>query len=173
MSTIFEGQTVAAIRERARNDAAATAEIYWTDGRVPVDPVRIARDMGIQVFSAQLGDDVYGMISGSDSGVEIYVDQDNPEVRQRFTIAHEIGHFVANASALDGDVNFVERRSDAGAGTADEIHANEFAASLLMPAQQVKVAHAGKADVFRLAQQFDVSVPAMTWRLRHLGLSTS
>nr|WP_201470986.1 ImmA/IrrE family metallo-endopeptidase [Microbacterium hydrocarbonoxydans] len=173
MSNIFEGQTVAEIRRRARNDADATATVYWQDGRVPVDPVRIARDMGIQVFSAQLGDDVYGMINGTDSGVEIYVDQDNPEVRQRFTIAHEIGHFVANASSLDGEVNFVERRSDSGAGTSDEIHANEFAASLLMPEQQVRVAHEGSRDVFRLAQMFDVSVPAMRWRLRHLELPAS
>jgi Zn-dependent peptidase ImmA (M78 family) len=173
MSNIFEGQTVAQIRQRARQDAAAASEIYWQQGSIPVDPVTIAREMGIQVFSAQLGDDVYGMIAGSDSGVEIYVDQDNPEVRQRFTIAHEIGHFVANASSFNGDVNFVERRSDSGAGTADEIHANEFAASLLMPEARVREAQTSAQDVFRLAHMFDVSVPAMRWRLRHLGLLAS
>lgn len=173
MSSIFSGKTVADIRQMARNDALATAETFWAGGQIPVDPIRIAREMGIQVFSAQLGDDVYGMISVSPESAEIYVDKDNPEARQRFTIAHEIGHFVANESAFDGEVSFVERRSDKGVGTSDEIHANEFAASLLMPEARLKLEHGRGSNVFQLAQLFDVSVPAMRWRLRHLELAAN
>jgi len=128
-------------------------------------------DVGAQVFSAQLGDDVYGMVRGGYTGIEIYVDSDNPHVRQRFTVAHEVGHIVAVKGSLDASVSFVKRRSDSGAGSADEIYANEFAASLLMPEDEVKNAFAENSNVFHLASLFDVSVSAMGWRLRHLSLA--
>lgn len=167
----LEGLTVGQIRQKAREDAAKTAELYLGDSAFPVDPVAVARDMGAQVFSAQLGDDVYGMVKGTANGIEIFIDEDNPRVRQRFTVAHEIGHVVSNSGVLAAGVGYVEKRSEEGTGTADEIYANEFAASILMPADAVTEAHKDNPNIFRLAKHFDVSTSAMGWRLRHLGLA--
>ena len=86
--------------------------------------------------------------------------------RRRFTIAHEIGHFVL----------YPERcRSERGGGEAgrrEEREADTFAAELLMPEHLVREAVREQGlDVARLADRFEVSRKAMQARLRHLGLA--
>jgi len=87
--------------------------------------------------------------------------------RRRFTIAHEIGHFVLHPGRLaperGGAVN--------EAWQLQEREADQFAAELLMPEDLVRAAvleHGG--DVARLADRFDVSLKAMQARLRWLGV---
>lgn len=91
------------------------------------------------------------------------------EQRRRFTIAHEIGHFVLHPHRLAP-----ERGGDPGnAGWQQQEHeADQFAAELLMPEELVReaVVHHGP-DALRLADQFQVSRAAMQARLRWLGLS--
>ena len=88
--------------------------------------------------------------------------------RQRFTIAHEIGHFVLHPERCrperGGAVN--------EAGRMEEREADTFAAELLMPDHLVRkpVSEQG-LDVARLADRFQVSRKAMLARLRHLGLA--
>jgi len=90
------------------------------------------------------------------------------ERRRRFTIAHEIGHFVLHADRVaperGGKVN--------QAGRAQEREADAFAAELLMPEHLVRqaVLEVG-ADSARLAGRFEVSEQAMSVRLRRLGLA--
>ena len=69
-------ETVAEIRDRARRDAQAVLDLYWSEKPMPVDPVVVARDLGLSVFSAQLGDDVFGMLVGSKAGADMYLDKD-------------------------------------------------------------------------------------------------
>ncbi len=90
------------------------------------------------------------------------------ERRRRFTIAHEIGHFVLHPGL---------RRPERGglvteAGRVQEREADAFAAELLMPEERVREAVlANGPDAERLADRFDVSRAAMRTRLRHLGLA--
>jgi IrrE N-terminal-like domain len=90
------------------------------------------------------------------------------ERRRRFTIAHEIGHFVLHTDRVaperGGKVN--------QAGRAQEREADAFAAELLMPEHLVRqaVLEVG-ADSVRLAGRFEVSEQAMSVRLRRLGLA--
>lgn len=170
MSDELMGLTIRQIREKARADAARVLDKHWVGGSIPVDPVMIARSLGVQVFSAQLGDDAWGMIVGSGSGVDIYLDQDQPPNRFRFSCAHEVGHFVERGADLDPDEAFVERRSESDRGRADEVYANEFAASLLMPEEQFKSAVASGMDTFDLGDKFEVSFDAVRWRRTHLGV---
>lgn len=160
------------IRTHARNAAEAVLSAQWT-GDLPVDPVSIASDMGIDVFTAQLGHDVYGMIQGRPSEAQIYLDVDQSPERMRFTCAHELGHFVERSDRLVDDEDEyaeIDRRSDEGMGKGIEIFANEFAASLLMPERLVREMHASGRTRFEMAKSFKVSVPAMGWRLVRLGL---
>ncbi len=88
--------------------------------------------------------------------------------RRRFTIAHEIGHFVLHAERLRP-----ERGGHGNAAwKAQEREADQFAAELLMPEALVReaVVEQGR-DVTRLAGRFDVSRQAMQTRLRRLGLT--
>jgi len=90
------------------------------------------------------------------------------ERRLRFTIAHEIGHFL-----LHREQAVAERGGATNQASARrEREADEFAAELLMPDDLVRQAVLEDgADVRRLADRFDVSTQAMSLRLRHLGLA--
>jgi hypothetical protein len=92
----------------------------------------------------------------------------SPERRRRFTIAHEIGHFVLHPHRLapqrGGGVN--------AAWQAQEREADLFAAELLMPEDLVREAvFSYGPDVERLADHFDVSRQAMQTRLKWMGLA--
>ena len=87
--------------------------------------------------------------------------------RLRFTIAHEIGHFVLHPGRAVS-----ERGGPTNQSTVRlEREADQFAAELLMPEQLVRQAVLDDGgDLRRLADRFDVSTQAMSLRLRHLGL---
>ncbi len=93
---------------------------------------------------------------------------ESSEQRRRFTIAHEVGHFVLHpqrrAPERGGTVN--------AAWQAQEHEADQFAAELLMPEHMMREAVLEHGDdVGRLADRFDVSRRAMQVRLRSLGLA--
>lgn len=151
--------------ERLLND-------IWGE-KIPVDPVAIARSLGIQVLNAQLGPTVSGALSkeiGQDP--KILLNSDDSANRKRFTCAHEIGHFVKRFSNSPQEYEYVDLRSDLSSTGLDEEErfANAFAASLLMPEKHVRRLHqAGLLD-FEMALRFDVSAEAMQFRLKNLGL---
>ena len=165
-------KTYGDLRQCAREDAAEILKTHW-DGNLPVNPVTISADVGPSVFSAQLGDDIYGMIIGSDNSADIYIDVDQGPGRFRFTCAHELGHYVdraVNGNGLNPGIGYVDARSDKGRGDPDEVYASEFAASLLMPEEIVRRFASEKVSSIEMADRFEVSLSAMTWRLRHLGI---
>jgi Zn-dependent peptidase ImmA (M78 family) len=169
MPSRLETMSIAEIRREATDLADDVLNEHWWQGELPVDPVQIARSMGVEVFSAQLGNDVFGMILGAPEGAQIYVDVDQPPTRYRFTAAHELGHYVERSEHGDGDMAYVDRRSDEDRGNKQEIYANQFAGALLMPeADILAYRQAGLSDV-RLAARFGVSLSALQYRLQLLG----
>ena len=100
--------------------------------------------------------------------------------RQRFTAAHELGHYLLHAS--EGDSFFVDKsyhRSPlSSAGTnKHEIEANRFAANLLMPKafliQDASELELMDKDIYELAKNYGVSEEAMALRLAKLRLIDS
>lgn len=165
-------ESVADLRNRARRDAAAVLELHWAGKPMPVDPVVIARDLGISVFAAELGEDVFGMLVGTTAGADMFLDEDQAPSRFRFTCAHEIGHYVDHTSRLSPEEpeTYVDRRSDDNRGTPGEIYANEFAGSLLMPVDELQACVATGMNDFEIAGYFDVSLQALRYRRELLGL---
>ena len=98
---------------------------------------------------------------------------DPPLRRSRFTVAHEIGHWVCHC--LSGRAPKLEPsycRAVDLTDTADrtlEREANVFAAELLVPEPAVRAAWDGLSDVGACAAHFDVSPTAMQWRLYGFG----
>jgi IrrE N-terminal-like domain len=101
-------------------------------------------------------------------GFAVSVRTDSGERRRRFSIAHEIGHFVLHPA---------QARQERGGVVNEgmrvrEREADAFAAELLMPEHLVRQAALEEgADARRLADRFEVSVAAMSVRLRRLGLA--
>lgn len=101
---------------------------------------------------------------------EIWVRRDEPPLRRRFTVAHEIGHHLLHS---DG-AKVLCRPSDVeAAATGERVRereANRFAAELLMPEPLVReLAERDGPDPIALAQRFAVSDVAMGFRLVNLG----
>jgi hypothetical protein len=153
-------------------------ESVWAEHgriRLPVDPFVIATDLGIKTRVSGLPEGVSGIFRikpGLDP--EIYVNAADSSNRQRFTCAHEIGHYSrwqALGEPVDREV--VEHRdllSSAGA-IPNEVYANQFAAELLMPKDLV-VDMSKSFSLVPLAYEFGVSADAMDFRLRNLGLKS-
>ena len=157
------------------SDAQSLLDKYWSFGSpvtVPVDPIYIAQSAGLEVWEAHLSE-VGGMLvkQPRKAAPEIYLSISDPRVRQRFTCAHELGHWMKRLSNPEGDWAFVDKRNQlSGAGVdSSEMYANQFAAALLMPAGRVRqLAQGMRLD--QLAAAFNVSVQAMSFRLRNLGV---
>jgi hypothetical protein len=133
---------------------------------LPVPVGSIAEDLlGLAV---EVRDDLHvsGILLPSER--RIVVRSDEPEPRRRFTIAHELGHWICQC--LEGTVKSVYCRAEEigvhREARALEREANIFAANLLMPEAAVRAGHlAGET------QQFGVSDEALAWRLYNLGLT--
>ena len=150
----------------------------------PTPVTELAAAEGIVVVQEPFRDDeISGVLLREPDRTMIIVNAANAVVRQRFTIAHEIGHSKLHNGTvyLDGRarVNFRDGMSSM-ATDQEEIGANNFAASLLMPASWVRSAFENVvrhsvinsedelAEV--LAGRFGVSRQAMHFRLINLGL---
>lgn len=152
----------------------------------PVDAEAIAKAEGILVIRRRFEDgDVSGMLFRDGDDHVIGVNSAHPRPRQRFTIAHELGHRALHPGReiiLDVPVRVNLRdRTSSMATDLEEIEANAFAAALLMPERlirdQIGRIPSGKRrepddTATALAGIFKVSVSAMNFRLINLGLTS-
>ena len=143
----------------------------------PVPVKRVAKHLGIKIDESDLGRDCSGVLVRQGDRAVIGVNRLDHPNRRRFTIAHEIGHYLLHERETYVDtgyrVNF--RDLDSGSGTkSEEIEANRFAAALLMPEPMVKrafddfafdLADTRDDDLRALAKLFGVSTQAMAYRL--------
>lgn len=136
----------------------------------PVQVIKIAEDLGINVYKASHFTDISGMIkldkeAGGSSGYAIYVNGKHANTRRRFTIAHECAHFVLHRERIgDGIIDDALYRS--GLSSREEAAANQLAADILMPWHLINAAmERGIETVESLALHFEVSRSAMSIRL--------
>jgi IrrE N-terminal-like domain len=103
----------------------------------------------------------------------VLINRSEPPERRRFTLAHELGHWVCQCDEGRAPLPIIMcRGADMEEQAARELEgeANRFAATLLMPDEHFthKFAAAAVPD---LATRFGVSSPAMEWRLFNAGLA--
>jgi len=168
-------------KARIKREVQALLAIPGANVR-PVPVNLIARARGIDLVFEPLKsdeDDVSGFYFREGDRRVIGVNSAHATVRQRFTIAHELGHAVLHdAEGLHLDQAFRLRDSRSSmAVDRDEIAANSFAAELLMPEDEVldlvtasPVDLNNEAELAALARQFGVSSQAFTYRLANLGV---
>jgi Zn-dependent peptidase ImmA (M78 family) len=137
----------------------------------PVDVLACAAAVGLSIYSVDLPHGVSGMLKRkADDSFECYVDGSEPSVRQRFTAAHELGHFVLHRDSIGATHKDNYRLRAEGMTNWQETQANQFAADLLMPHDLIAIAmEHGTTNVRDLARLFKVSEIAMSIRL---GLPT-
>lgn len=152
---------------------------------IPIPVEKIAEKLGARVSYEPFDgkDEVSGVLIKEGERVVIGINSSHAKTRQRFTIAHEIGHLVLKHRGdifVDKTVRINRDSKSALAIDKSEIEANGFAASLLMPRalliqefQKRLKKDSDKSDsmiVAQLAKAFKVSSQAMEHRLNNLGV---
>lgn len=168
---------------RQERASKAAREVLRRTGitKPPIPIERIARHLGVEVRREPFEGDLSGMLFREGGRAIVGVNSLHPRSRQRFTIAHEIGHLELHDREgihLDRKFPIVRQRDGLSSLAIDpeEIEANGFAAELLMPAFMLED-DIEEADPFYeddeltgwLADRYDVSLQAMAIRLGNLG----
>jgi Zn-dependent peptidase ImmA (M78 family) len=166
------------LARRKAKELLAAAKVKFPP--VPVEELAalVRAEIRYEPFPGELS----GMVHRQPGGTALIgVNGLHSTTRQRFTIAHELAHVL-----LHQDEEFhVDENSPIGFRTelsskavdANEIEANQFAADLLMPVflldreiEKLPRNLDSEEAITRLADTFQVSEQAMTFRLSGLGL---
>jgi Zn-dependent peptidase ImmA (M78 family) len=156
---------------------------------IPVAVESIAEDLlGLRIEEADLGD-WSGMLIPAKRLILVNASEamsgDTPTRRHRFTIAHELGHWICHANGVEEAPTYCRSQDVAQDTDRDlEREANVFGAELLMPEAAVREAWgvlgpeasatSTRENVVRdVAGSFDVSTSAMWYRLYSFALVTS
>lgn len=135
---------------------------------IPVRPEYLAFKVGIPVLAANLSDNLSGVLvperCGNETRYVIVVNSKHRLTRQRFSVAHELGHYFLHRGMQFAFTNHRRRRGRL------EREADLFAAELLMPEEAVRCA-ASLMDFDGLVQIFGVSAAAMRRRLQELQIT--
>lgn len=141
---------------------------------VPVPIGRIAERLGLDVVSITLPSDISGLIrkvSPDEDAYQIQVNNTDVPVRQRFTVAHEIAHFLLHRDQIgtDGITDTILYRSKLSDRT--EAEANKLAAAMLLPWDKVNAWHSeryatppSRENLDDIARAFRVSGLAVGFR---------
>lgn len=109
-----------------------------------------------------------GQLSYSDGLWTISINSLHNKKRQRFTLAHELGHYILHKEKNAEFKDTVFFRNDVL--DSMEYNANEFASELLMPEVDVRTyVNKGIRNIGNLADIFGVSAAAMKYRIISLG----
>lgn len=175
---VEDGDTKRPRNTRRKETKVATAPVrIETTGQIierfqhdaPVDVLGLADALGLQVweddidpFSGKLKRDP---LHGGESGYSVIVNAKEPLTRKRFTIAHEVAHFILHSEVL-AESDIEETLYRGGLSDRRETEANRLAADILMPLSLIeKLIGQGIRSIEDLADALEVSITAIGIRL--------
>ncbi|MDA1317526.1 MAG: ImmA/IrrE family metallo-endopeptidase [bacterium] len=139
--------------------------------------VDFAKALGVLVYESKFikHDDVDGFLESptkSNEKAKIFLNKDRPTARKKFTLAHELGHYILHKDSqrqyrfdefdYSGDEEEVKK----------ETEANYFAASLLVPEEKLKsILALSRGDINIAAEYFGVSKPVIENRIKWLKIN--
>ena len=150
--------------------------------QIPIDIETLAVQAGAVLSYEPFEGELSGVLVKENDRIVIGVNSTDPKNRQRFTIAHELGHLLLQHPGEIFVDHVISRRDKKSSLAIDwqEIEANKFAAELLMPedlllekAQFIQENNNGITAIAlltQLAKDFQVSAQAMEIRLTNLGI---
>ena len=147
----------------------------------PVKLNQVVNHLKLSLNEKPLEDEYSGFLAVKEK--TIVVNSRHAPVRRRFTIAHEVGHYQLHRRRAGETPVFIDRRVYNRKNNVDgidhlmELEANAYAAGLLMPEvlldefleKHLYLDLEKSTDIKALAEEFEVSRPAMEYRLKNLG----
>lgn len=151
--------------------------------RLPINIDKVIKSQGLKLVPYDEAG-VSGILMVEKNNATIGYAKHESSKRQRFTKAHELGHFLLHRGGnlfIDKDFKTMYRPSNGGPSMEwQEWEANEFAACILMPEhlvieemKKIQIDYADDSNnswIEQLAKKFNVSVSAMSIRVSRLGL---
>lgn len=142
---------------------------------IPLDIRKVVSNIfDIEIIETDLGREVSGFLERINMSWKIYINRYESESRKRFTIAHELGHFVYHRDKYSsGSVSTPDQIffRDENVLSPIEQEANNFAANLLMPEDVFKkYIDSGVRKIVDLADRFQLSTSAIKYRAYKLGM---
>ncbi len=161
------GRRLSLVAERHAREAARS--VVRDFGLLEPEHIRIediAWELGLRVRRGGLSGAAARLTSKGGRGVVRIRDEDADTPRGRFSLGHELGHFILHKDRMRtcSDPDFGNLRTDGN----DEAQANVFSSELLMPERMFKV-RCDKMepcfrDIDRVAGQFTVSLTSAALR---------
>ncbi len=150
------------LEEKARILARKIIQPYIKKGKAPPTPLlEICRSLGVEVRYMDFSS-IHGLYFRFSHPI-IFIPRCIPKVRQRFSIAHELGHILLGHPP---SLLYERNKND-----LEEREANIFASELLMPKPLIyRLGHKFFFNAKLLSLIFRVSEESMKIRLRELGL---
>lgn len=158
----------------ARRRAQAVLDMFHVR-RPPIDVAEVAKKLGFEVLDYDFPETTSAILVIEGDIRAIGVNKAFAEARRRFSIAHELGHFLlghgdfadSEKTFEDGSYNYLDPQN------RQETEANEFAAELLMPERFLKkdLQEIGR-DAPALAKRYQVSEQALWIQLINLQLAS-
>lgn len=153
----------------------ALAVINLYGDHIPVPVEQIVEHLGLGPSCRPLPDNISGAIQRSNispAGYTIVVNSAHHPNRQRFTMAHELGHYIYHRDLLNMGVGDTLAFRAEGSGTPNdrigptqETEANRFAANLLMPNKLIERLQLETRDPKIMAKRLGVSESALRIKL--------
>lgn len=135
---------------------------------IPVNIFALCKALGVGVDNRKdMPEDLSGFILKEDDKYHIFCNGNEPHTRRRFTVAHELAHYLLHRDQL-GDKYPENVLLRGGLSNKEETEANKLAAGILMPYSKIDESIDKGNDKFsipELADIFDVSKQAMSIRL--------
>lgn len=150
--------------------AGAARDALGLGPRAPIADLAalLEQRLGAHVAFEELDTGTHGLCATTPGATVVLINSDDSYGRQRFTLAHELGHLLVGD--LLGDVEVTV----SGTKTNDEKRADAFAAHFLLPDTAAQAYVAGRevtsAVVGEIVHYFGVSLEAACWRLHNAGL---
>lgn len=135
---------------------------------IPLDVERLALALGIRVIYEPMDGELSGKLVRKDLTYLMTINSLHHPNRQRFTIAHELGHYCLHRSMGDEFIDKIFFRG--GESSRTEAEANRFAAAILMPEDEfTRFVKSTSQKIEDIADNFLVSPMAVKFRAEQLG----
>ncbi|WP_438448182.1 ImmA/IrrE family metallo-endopeptidase [Gorillibacterium sp. sgz5001074] len=128
----------------------------------PISLKNVCDYLGLKYRKIQLSPNTCGMMLRSREGNFIFINEEHSYTRRRFSLAHEIGHYFL------GHDSEVSRLNDEN--RYEEVQANRFASSLLMPDELFFHVHQESITIKAMANWLRVSPISVAIRCIEFGI---
>ena len=168
--------TLSVTRQQEIDDVVESVRVKTRMSYPDSNLLDVAEKLGVKVYYLDFSKfksekkEINGVINwkkedGKEPYAEIYINKDFPSERKKFTLAHELGHYMLHPNEMKLRVDVYDYSKDSKE-SVEESEANYFAASLLMPRDEFeKVLGVSNGDLRITAKYFGVSMRAAETRL--------